>query len=101
MKFLCIGDHDTVTGFRFAGVDGVAVESPGQARRELSRALGQREVGVIIIPDQIAAQLQSEINEIRFSRTEPAIVEISGPEGRREDRPHLVDLIRGAIGVRV
>ena len=101
MKFLCIGDHDTVTGFRFAGVEGVAVESPGEARRELYRALGQHDIGVIIIPDQISAQLQTEINEVRFSRTQPAIVEISGPAGRRKDRRRLVDLIREAIGVRV
>ncbi len=101
MRFLCIGDHDTVTGFRFAGVEGVAVESPGEARRELHRALGQSDIGVIIIPDQISVELQAEINEIRFSRTRPAIVEIAGPEGRQEGRPHLVDLIREAIGVRV
>jgi len=101
MRFFCIGDLDTVTGFRFAGVEGVAVESPGEARRELYRALGQHDIGVIIIPDQISTELQSEINEIRFTRTEPAIVEIAGPEGRQEDRPHLVDLIREAIGVRV
>jgi len=101
MRLLCIGDHDTVTGFRFAGVEGVAVESPGEARRELYRALGQRDIGVIIIPDQISVELQTEISEVRFTRTEPAIVEISGPEGRRKDRPHLIDLIREAIGVRV
>jgi vacuolar-type H+-ATPase subunit F/Vma7 len=101
MKFLCIGDHDTVMGFRFAGVEGVVVESPSEARRELQRALSDGETGVIIIPDQISVELQHEINEVRFARTRPAIVEISGPDGRRPGRPRLVDLIREAIGVRV
>lgn len=101
MKFICIGDHDTVMGFRFAGVEGVVVESPNEARREFRRAMGLADVGVIIIPDQISAELQEEINEVRFSRTQPAIVEVAGPDGRRKDRPRLVDLIREAIGVRV
>ncbi|HOI55664.1 MAG TPA: V-type ATP synthase subunit F [Phycisphaerae bacterium] len=101
MKFVCIGDYDTVMGFRFAGVDGVVVESPSEARRELDRALAAADVGVIILPDQISAELQQEINQVRFTRTRPAIVEIAGPDGRRAGRPRLVDLIREAIGVRV
>jgi V/A-type H+/Na+-transporting ATPase subunit F len=101
MRFLCIGDHDTVMGFRFAGVDGVVVESPSEARDALAKAMKQADVGVVIVPDPIAGQLQKEINEARFSRARPAVVEIPGPDGRSPDRPKLIDLIREAIGVRV
>lgn len=101
MRFLCIGDRDTVMGFRFAGVDGVIVESLADARREFQKALRLADVGVLIIPDPMAAELQDEINEVRFSRARPAIVEIPGPDGRSPGRPKLIDLIREAIGVRV
>jgi len=101
MRFLCIGDLDTVTGFQFAGVDGAVVESPAEARRELRKALRMADVGVIIIPDPIAPQLKKEINEVRFSRQRPVIVEIPGPQGRSTDRPTLIELVREAIGVRV
>lgn len=101
MRFLCIGDRDTVTGFRFAGVEGRVVESPAQAREELAKALRMADVGVIVIPDPIAMELQEEIDEVRFSRTQPAVVEIPGPEGRSPGRPSLIDRIREAIGVRV
>jgi vacuolar-type H+-ATPase subunit F/Vma7 len=101
MKFFCIGDRDTVTGFRFAGVDGTVVESPAEARKALAACLAKADIGVIIIPDPMAAELHKEINDVRFNRPRPAIVEIPGPEGRTPGRPTMIDLIREAIGVRV
>ena len=101
MRFLCIGDRDTVTGFRFAGVDGVVVDSPAQAREEFAKALRMADVGVILIPDPIATELQKEIDEVRFTQVRPAVVAIPGPEGRSPGRPTLIDRIREAIGVRV
>jgi vacuolar-type H+-ATPase subunit F/Vma7 len=101
MKFFCLGDQETVQGFRLAGVAGAMVETADQARAELAKALAAEDVGVIIVPGRIAAELEQEINEARFSRTRPAIVEIPGPEGPRAARPELLDLIRAAIGVRV
>jgi len=101
VRFLCIGDRDTVMGFRFAGVDGVVVDSPREAREAFAEALRTADVGVVIVPDPIATELQKEINEARFSRPRPAVVEIPGPDGRSPGRPKLIDLIREAIGVRV
>ena len=101
MKFLCIGDYDTVLGFRFAGVEGVVVETPEAARETLERALLQAAIGVIIIPDQIAKDIAPDIERIRFARTQPSIVVIPGPKGANPDRPKLIDLVREAIGVRV
>jgi V/A-type H+-transporting ATPase subunit F len=101
VRFLAIGDRDTVLGFQLAGVEGRVVESPAEARQELARAVRLADVGVIIIPDPIALELQDEINEVRFRTARPAIVEIPGPGGRSPDRPKLIDLVREAIGVRV
>lgn len=101
MRFLCIGDRDTVVGFRFAGVEGVVVESPSEAREAFAAALRMADVGVVIIPDPMAMELQKEINEVRFNRPRPAVVEIPGPDGRSPNRRTLIDLIREAIGVRV
>jgi len=101
MKFFCIGDQDTVTGFRFAGIEGVIVAGADQARQALQAAVDQADAGVIIIPDPLAVELQSEINAIRFSRPSPAIVEIPGPKGLSPGRPTLIDMVRDAVGVRL
>ena len=50
MRFYCIGDQDTVAGFRFAGVEGQVVESPAEARQALRAAAATADIGVIIIP---------------------------------------------------
>lgn len=101
MRFYCIGDQDTVAGFRFAGVEGRVVESPAEARTALRDAAAMDDIAVIIVPQKIAAELDAEINEIRFTRAQPTIVEIPGPDGPAPGRPQLLDLIREAIGVRV
>jgi V/A-type H+-transporting ATPase subunit F len=101
MKFFCLGDQETVQGFRLAGVEGKVVATAEQGRPELAQALAAEDVGVIIVPGWLAGELEPEINAARFSRTRPAIVEIPGPAGPRPARPELLDLIRLAIGVRV
>ena len=101
MKYYCIGDQDTVVGFRFAGIEGEVVESVAQAREALRRAAGRADVGVVIVPDPLAQALRKEIDEIRFARPQPAIVEIPGPQGFSPERPKLVDLVREALGVRL
>jgi V/A-type H+-transporting ATPase subunit F len=101
MKFLCIGDISTVTGLRFAGVEGVVVNDPAAAQAALDQALASGDVGVVIIPDQVGQWLGPQIHEARFTRTQPAIVEIPGPDGPRPGRRNLIDLIREAIGVQL
>ncbi|MBE3071090.1 MAG: ATP synthase subunit F, partial [Planctomycetes bacterium] len=41
MKFFCIADEDTVRGFRLAGIEGRAVETPREAADALARAAAQ------------------------------------------------------------
>jgi len=101
MKYYCIGDQDTVVGFRFAGIDGEVVESAAQGREALRAAAGRADVGVVIVPDPLAQELRKEINQIRFARPRPVIVEIPGPRGFSPSRPKLTDLVREALGVRL
>jgi len=101
MKFLCIGDQDTVTGFRFAGVEGVIVADADAARQAFDQALHQADVAVVILADPFAAALQKEINAVRFTRLQPTIVEIPGPQGFVPGRPRLIELVREAVGVQL
>ena len=101
MNYLVIGDEDTVLGFAYAGIPGVVVESAAQASEALERACEDASIGAIIINDVIAKSIRSRINEVRFGRPRPVIVEVPGPGGPDPERPQLIKLIQEAVGISI
>ena len=101
MKFFVIADNDTALGFRFAGVESVAVSDAQAARAEFQKAAGNPEVGIIIITDVVAQGIRQEVDAARAKGVKPLVVEIPGRSGPLEGRGSLLDLITEAIGVRL
>ena len=101
MKYVVIGDPDTVLGFGLAGVAGEAVESPDEAERALDNALNDEAVGVILITERTAAAIQAKVDDAILNRPSPVLVEIPDRRGPLPGRKTLMELIRQAIGVGV
>jgi len=101
VKFYCIGDEDTVRGFRLAGVDGQIVSSSEEAATALESAVGQRDIGVVIITDAVAADIRAQVDTIRLEREQPLLVEIPGPAGPIPGRKTLRQLVQEAVGIRI
>ena len=99
MEYFVIADEDTVLGFRYAGVDGLAVRTPAEARTALAGQVAAGRAGVIIVTDEVANGIPDEVNELRFKSTSPLIVQVPGPAGPLPDSPDLLLLIREAMGV--
>ncbi len=100
MEYFVIADEDTVLGFRYAGVEGQAVSTPGQAREVLSKQVAAGRAGILIITDQVASAARDQVNQLRFESRAPLVVQIPGPEGPAPDRPDLLALIREAMGIK-
>jgi V/A-type H+-transporting ATPase subunit F len=101
MDFYVVADEDTVVGFRYAGVEGIIVDSPEDAGRELDRLAAEKAELIVIITERLANQLRERINEIRYEGELPLVVEIPGPEGHDPDAPSLTKMIREAVGIRI
>lgn len=101
MKFYCIADEDTVRGFRLAGVAGEVVAAPDEAAYALDRAAHRRDIGVIIVTHEVAADARDKVDAIRMRRAEPLIVEIPGPEGPMPGRKTLRRFVQEAVGIRI
>ena len=98
--YFVIADQDTVLGFGCAGVPGAVVKDRDEALDALQTARS-RNVGVVILTEEIADLLREEVDEIRFSKALPLVVEVRGPQGAWPGRRALADIIREAVGVRV
>jgi V/A-type H+-transporting ATPase subunit F len=98
MQILVIGDEDTVTGFRMAGVQGTIVRNEQEAHEAIREAAGHREA-VIIVQQRTAEMVREEIDDIRYGTDLPLIVEVPGIEGPSEQGPSLFRLIRETVGI--
>lgn len=101
MKPYCIADEDTVRGFRLAGVSGQAVVSALEAAAAVEAALAQGDCGVLILTEPVAGLVQTLVEQIRFERERPLIVEIPGPEGALPGRKSLREIVQEAVGIRL
>ena len=101
MRFYCIGDEETVRGFRLAGVDGQAVCTRNEAAAALARAVSRDDCGVILLSEAAAALIEEETAAVRLERSRPLIVEIPGPAGPASGRKNLMQMVSAAVGVRL
>ena len=101
MRFFCIGDEDTVVGFRLAGVSGSVAADGAETRVALDEAVSRPDCGIIIITERLADGIRSQIDAIRMERDRPLILEIPGPEGPVAGRKGLREFVQEAVGMRI
>lgn len=97
-----IGDRETVTGFRLAGVEnGHIVETPEDVEKALDRALSDPETGLVILTSSAAEMTRRWVELIKL-RPKPVVVEIPDKTavGRKLEDP-LRAFIRRVVGVDV
>lgn len=101
MKFYIIGDEETVLGFKLAGVEGEVTRTEEETRQALERAFQMEDLGVIIIPERVAATVRKEVDRYLYKTTFPLIIEIPDRLGPMEGRGSVRDLVRAAVGVKL
>lgn len=99
MTFYCIGDEDTVRGFRLAGVDGQVATSAAQAAAALTEAVAGVACGILILTQSVAAWVRPQVEALRRERDRPLVVEIPGPEGPLPGRKTLRQVVHAAVGM--
>ena len=100
MKALVIGHPDAVLGFSLAGVSGKPATDAAQAEQALDAALKSKEVGVILVTQDIAAMLPAKMEHLRLRSTIPLVVEIPSPTGT-EGQSSLSEVVLKAIGIKL
>ncbi len=101
MKFFCIGDTDTVAGFRLAGITSRIATTPEQTQAAIEETLRNTDYGVVIITEKLADGVRQLIETLRLERERPLIVEIPGPEGPLPGRKSLRQFVQEAVGMRI
>jgi V/A-type H+-transporting ATPase subunit F len=103
MKISVVGDFDTITGFRLAGIkDAYEVEEPAEAVETLKKLVKDEEIGLVIITERLADEIRKETEAIFEGRITPLMVEIPDKGGPIEKKVDPIkELIRRAVGVEI
>ncbi len=101
MKYFCLGDDHTVTGFKLAGIEGEAVVTGPQAEAAFDRVVAGQDVGIILITEKTAGLIREKVDNFLYTHEFPLIMEIPDKDGADPSRKPVIDLIRRAVGVNV
>lgn len=102
MKFWLVSDnHDTLTGMRLSGIEGVLAESADEVKAALLTAMENTEIGIILITEKLAAECPSLIKDLKLNRARPLIVEIPDRHAEGRSKDSISRYISEAIGVKI
>ncbi|MDF2957024.1 MAG: Archaeal/vacuolar-type H+-ATPase subunit F/Vma7 [Candidatus Alkanophagales archaeon MCA70_species_1] len=96
-----IGDPDTATGFRLAGIERVYEVSEEEDVSEIFSELEKEGVSIIIVTERIAEKNREKIKEINVRKkgVAPIIVEIPDKRGPIERVDMISELTKRAVGI--
>lgn len=98
MRVVAIGSRVFVTGLRLAGIEGLKVDNSTEALEKLNHLLKDKEVGLILISDDISKSIRNKLNEIRSKQPTPLIYEVPAPGSKREKFEYR-DMLKQILGV--
>ncbi len=101
MRFFLIGDKDTVLAFSLLGIDGVVTSSKVDTLRALNQAVRCDEIGIVLITEKLAEEIQETIKEILTKKRCHLILQIASIYGPLQRRCSLEDFVHSALGVKV
>ncbi len=100
MEICCLGDEDTVRGFRLAGVVGLVVDDPVLAMDVLRSVVTNTDVALVLVTGQVAAWV-GEADRGVLGGERPLVWVIRGMSEGVGETGDLSRLVEGAIGVRL
>ncbi len=101
MKMFLISDNtDTQTGLRLVGVDGVVVNDRFDLIIELNKTKRDKEIGIVIVTENLSARFADVIRDFRRERNMPLIVQIPDRHGSARGGDFITRYVREAIGVK-
>ncbi len=102
MKVYLISDNiDTQIGMRLAGIEGVVVHEREEFVNALKEAVGNLEIGIILITVKLAELAPEIVADIKLKQRLPLIVEIPDRHGMGKSGDYITKYIREAIGLKL
>jgi V/A-type H+/Na+-transporting ATPase subunit F len=77
------------------------VTSAAEAGQALDTALAAKDIGILLVTQDVAKMLQARVEDLKLHSTIPLVVEIPSPAGVSPDEPSLSEVVLKAIGIKL
>lgn len=102
MRFYLISDNvDTQVGMRLAGIEGVVVHEPNEVRDELTAAMEDKDIAVILMTEKLVKMCEELVYDYKLNRKQPLIVEIPDRHATSNITENISRYIESAIGLKL
>lgn len=101
MRYVVIGDEETVLGFALAGIEGKISKSQQDTERYLNEYTSQKDVGIIIITDKLAQPHIEFITHYTYSEVFPLIVIIPDRNGYAGKKLSIEEVLKKSVGIKI
>ena len=98
MRIIAVGSRTFVSGFQLAGIYGQEVKSSEEAWKNITTLSGQKDVGLIILSDDVASPIRDKLTAIRSKQPVPLIYEAPSP-GSKQEKMAYKDMLKQILGV--
>ena len=98
--FLLSADADTLTGMRFAGVEGRYIQRYSDFIKAWDEAMTDKGIGILLISESLSGQFEDVISEARATKLAPLIISIPDRHSKAKGADFISKYIREAAGVR-
>ena len=102
MKFYLISDNiDTQMGMRLAGINGVVVHQPDEVKRELEKAIKDKDIAIILMTEKLVKLCSGLVYYIKLNHKSPLIVEIPDRHATSQITETINNYVSDAIGLKL
>ena len=101
ISYLISDNTDTLVGMRLAGITGVVLKTREEAVEEFNDCLNNKEIGILILTENIFNLISEEVMEVKLKNTFPLIVEIPDRTGLKRDPNFITNYINESIGINI
>jgi V/A-type H+/Na+-transporting ATPase subunit F len=98
LRVIAIGSRVFVTSFQLAGVEGMKVESSEEALNQINALGVAKNVGLLLLSDDVGKEIRTSLTSIRSKRTIPLIFELPSPGSSKENVDYRA-LLKQILGV--
>lgn len=102
MRMFLISDNiDTYVGMQLAGVEGVVIHSKKHLKEQLTKAVSDKTIGIVLITEKFSRQFPEIIDDVKLNRRLPLIVEIPDRHGTGRKPDFITNYVNEAIGLKL
>ena len=97
MRIIALGSRSFVTAFRLAGVEGLELKNSEELYKKILELIQGKDVGLIMVSDEMARDIRDKINEIKAKYPVPLIYEVPAP-GSKIERLDYREIVKKILG---